>query len=72
MGMVLRLGAMVAASDSHIDQAEIDSLTQLIDHDTNLSPTEKRSLHAYLVWRLNTSSNVTGLKARVALLGIYE
>jgi tellurite resistance protein len=72
MGMVLRLGAMVATIDSHVDQAELNSLTQLIDHDTNLSPTEKRSLHAYLIWRLNTPSNVTGLKARVELLGKTE
>lgn len=72
MGMALRLGAMVAAIDSHVDQAESNLLTQLIDHDTNLSPTEKRSLHAYLVWRLNTPSNATGLKARVELLGKNE
>jgi len=72
MGMALRLGAMVATIDSHVDQAELHLLTQLIDHDTNLSPTEKRSLHAYLVWRLNTPSNVTGLKARVELLGKTE
>ena len=72
MGMALRLGAMVAAIDSHVHQAEISLLNQLIDHDTNLSPTEKRSLNAYLVWRLNTPSNVTGLKARVELLGKAE
>lgn len=72
MGMVLRLGAMVATIDSHVGQAELNSLTQIIDHDTNLSSTEKRSLHAYLVWRLNTPSNVTGLKARVELLGKTE
>jgi tellurite resistance protein len=72
MGMALRLGAMVAAIDSHVDQAELNLLTQLIDHDTNLSPTEKRSLHAYLVWRLNTAPNVTGLKARVGTLGKTE
>ncbi len=72
MGMALRLGAMVATIDSHVDQVELHLLTQLIDHDTNLSPTEKRSLHAYLVWRLNTPSNVTGLKARVELLGKTE
>lgn len=72
MGMALRLGAMVATIDSHVDQAELNLLTQLIDHDTNLSPTEKRSLHAYLLWRLNTPSNVTGLKARVELLGKTE
>lgn len=72
MGMALRLGAMVATIDSHVDQAELHLLTQLIDRDTNLSLTEKRSLHAYLVWRLNTPSNVTGLKARVELLGKTE
>jgi tellurite resistance protein len=72
MGMALRLGAMVATIDSHVDQVELNLLTQLIDHDSNLSPTEKRSLHAYLVWRLNTASNVTGLKARVGKLGKTE
>lgn len=72
MGMVLRLGAMVATIDSHVDQTEKNLLIQLIDHDTNLSPTEKRSLHAYLLWRLNTPSNVTGLKARVGTLGKTE
>lgn len=72
MGMALRLGAMVARIDSHVDQAEKNLLIQLIDHDTNLSPTEKRSLHAYLVWRLNTPSNVTGLKARVGTIGKTE
>ena len=72
MGIVLRLGAMVAAIDSHVAQSEKNLLIQLIDHDTNLSPTEKRSLHGYLVWRLNTPSNVTGLKARVGALGETE
>lgn len=72
MGMTLRLGAMVATIDSHVDQTEKNLLIQLIDHDTNLSPTEKRSLHAYLLWRLNTPSNVTGLKARVGTLGKTE
>ncbi|MBE0471058.1 MAG: TerB N-terminal domain-containing protein [Methyloprofundus sp.] len=72
MGMALRLGAMVAKNDSYVDQAELSSLTQLIERDTNLSPAEKRSLHAYLIWRLNTPSNVTGLKARVEQLGKTE
>lgn len=72
MGMALRLGAMVATIDSHVDQTEKNLLIQLIDHDTNLSPTEKRSLHAYLLWRLNTPSNITGLKVRVGTLGKTE
>lgn len=72
MGMVLRLGAMVAAIDSHVDETEFALLKQLIDHDTNLSSVEKRSLHSYLVWRLNTPSNVTGLKTRLEKLGSKE
>ncbi len=72
VGMALRLGAMVATIDSHVDQSEIALLKQLIDHDTNLSPVEKRSLHSYLVWRLNTPSNVSGLKARLEKLGTKE
>ena len=64
MGMALRLGAMVATIDSHVDQAELNLLTQLIDHDSNLSPTEKRSLHAYLVWRLNTAFKCHRLKSQ--------
>jgi tellurite resistance protein len=72
IGMALRLGSMVATIDSHIDQTELNLLKQLINQNTNLSPTEKRSLHAYLIWRLNTPSNVAGLKARLATLGVNE
>ena len=72
MGMAVRLGAMVATIDSHVDQAELSLLTQLIDHDTNLSPVEKKSLQAYLLWRLNTPSNIKGLKARLETLGKEE
>jgi len=71
-GMVLRLGAMVATINSHVDKTQITLLKQLIDHDSKLSPIEKRSLHSYLVWRLNTPSNVTGLKARLKKLGAKE
>lgn len=72
MGMVLRLGAMVATINSNVDQAEIALLKQLIDHDSNLSSIEKLSLHSYLTWRLNTPSNATGLKARLKKLGANE
>lgn len=71
-GMALRLGAMVAAIDSHVDKTESTLLQQLIDHDSRLSPTEKRSLSAYLLWRLNTKPNMTVLKARVENLGVKE
>ena len=68
VGMALRLGAMVAVIDSHLDESELSLLNNLIDHDIKLSPVEKQSLHAYLTWRLNTPSNMTGLKVRLALL----
>ena len=73
MGMTLRLGAMVAIIDSHVDETEFEFLKQLINHDSNLSPTEKNSLHSYLIWLLNTTtSNITGLKARLEKLGVRE
>lgn len=64
-GMALRLGSMVATIDGDVDEAESVLLRQLIDHDTSLSPAEKRSLHAYLTWRLNSPSNIAGLKCRL-------
>jgi len=68
VGMALRLGAMVAVIDSDLDESELSLLNNLIDHNIKLSPVEKKSLHAYLTWRLNTPSNMTGLKVRLALL----
>lgn len=68
VAMALRLGAMVATIDSHIDEHELTVLHRLIEHDTKLSPTEKKSLKAYVTWRLNTPSNMNGLKARLEKL----
>ncbi len=72
VGMAIRLGAMVATIDQHVDEAESAALKRLIDHDTELSPTEKCSLHAYLTWRLNTPSSMAGLKARLEKLQSQE
>jgi len=72
IGMALRLGAMVATTDQQLDTTEVTLLHQLIDHDTTLSPTEKRSLHGYLLWRLNSPANMNGLKARLQNLGNRE
>lgn len=72
VGMALRLGAMVANIDDHLHDLELTVLHQLIDHDSKLSPIEKRSLHAYLIWRLNTPANMTGLKSRIEKLGPME
>jgi uncharacterized tellurite resistance protein B-like protein len=72
IGMALRLGAMVANIDSHLDDDELNVLHQLINHDIKISPTEKNSLHAYLTWRLNSPANMNGLKARLEKLDTKE
>ena len=71
-GIILRLGAMVAAIDGYIDESEVALLHNLIDHDSKLSPIEKRSLHAYLHWCLHTTPSMNGIKARIGKLGVKE
>ncbi|QCZ94414.1 tellurite resistance TerB family protein [Salinimonas iocasae] len=66
--LAIRLGAMVATIDGTVDEHEKLTLQNLIGHDDNLSPSEKSSLNAYLIWRLNTPTNSTGLKARISTL----
>ena len=72
IGTILRLGAMVAVIDGQIHSSEVDTLKQLIDEDKQLSNTEKPSLHAYLHWRLNTPTNMVGLKARIETINDRE
>jgi len=72
VGTILRLGAMVAAIDDHIDVDEVSVLEQLISDDSQLTETEKKSLHAYLHWRLNTRVNMNGLKARLECISSHE
>jgi uncharacterized tellurite resistance protein B-like protein len=72
IGMILRLGAMVAISDNNIHMAEVNILKKLIDHNTNLQPVEKVSLHSYLLWRLNSKINMNGLKANLSNLNMEE
>ncbi len=68
VGMALRLGSMVATSDGETDEAEQKVLESLINDDPKLNFTEKRSLHAYLKWRLNSPPDAAGLKARIEKL----
>ena len=51
---ILRLGALVARIDDHVDEAEVSLLEDLITENEQLTETEKHSLHAYMYWRLNT------------------
>ncbi len=72
VGTILRLGAMVASIDGHIDSSEIDLLEKLIAEDKQLKAGEKASLKAYLHWRLNTKVNMTGLKVRLESISDRE
>ena len=64
----LRLGSTVASIDNQIKQDEVDYLKTLIDHNTHISPTEKDSLHAYLIWLLNSPIRMLGIKAALGKL----
>lgn len=68
VSVALRLGAMIAQMDKRVDVAERAALERTINHNDALSPTEKRSLHAYLTWRLNTPANQAGLKGKIEQL----
>ena len=72
VGTILRLGSMVAAIDGHIDDAEVSILEKLISDDFQLSEVEKKSLRAYLHWRLNTKENMNGLKTRLDSISSRE
>jgi uncharacterized tellurite resistance protein B-like protein len=72
VGTILRLGAMVASIDGHVDNSEIDLLEKLISEDKQLKKDEKPSLKAYLHWRLNTKVNMTGLKPRLESISDRE
>ncbi|WP_439412525.1 TerB N-terminal domain-containing protein [Enterobacter ludwigii] len=68
VSLAIHLGVMVAQLDKHVDLSEQMILEDIIDHSVGLLPSEKRSLHAYLIWRLNSPASMTGLKGRIALL----
>ncbi len=72
VGTVLRLGALVAATDDHVSDSEVSALKGVIAENSRLSETEKRSLDAYMLWRLNSPANMTGLKKRLDLLSSSE
>ncbi|MCD9463730.1 ATPase [Photobacterium phosphoreum] len=72
VSLAMRLGAMVATIDGYVDQEEKFALQRLVDQDEKLSPSEKNSLKAYLIWRLNSPVNTVGLKARIEKLKTNE
>ena len=72
VGTILRLGSMVATIDGRVDDVEVSVLDKLITDDSYLSDAEKKSLHAYLHWRLNTRPDMGGLKNRLQHLNNRE
>jgi len=72
LGTILHLGALVAAIDQHIDPGEVALLENVIDDDTQLSSTERKSLKAYLQWRLHSPASMTGLKTKIAAINPRE
>ena len=72
VGTILRLGSIVATIDGRVDDTEVSVLDRLIADNSRLSDTEKKSLHAYLHWRLNTRPDMSGLKNRLQHLNDPE
>ena len=71
-GTILRLGTLVAATDDLVSDSEVKALKDVISQDSRLTETEKRSLDAYMLWRLNTPANMSGLKKRLDPLSASE
>ncbi|MXZ20153.1 MAG: hypothetical protein F4Y84_06030 [Caldilineaceae bacterium SB0665_bin_25] len=69
---MLRLGALVAVADEHISDSEVGALNDAVAHNSRLTETEKRSLYAYMLWRLHTPPGKTGLKKSLDALSASE
>ena len=72
INIILRLGAMVATADNHLDKNEISLLKRVIELNAELSPREKKLLNAYLLWLLNTPTDMSGLRIKLSKLKIEE
>ena len=72
VGTILRLGSLVAATDDHVSDSEVKALKDVISQDSRLTEIEKQSLDAYMLWRLNTPANMSGLRKRLDLLSVSE
>ena len=72
MAARLRLGAMVACIDQAVHQAEVTMLHTLVTEQVGFSTIERRSLLAYLHWRLQAPSSTAGLKTLFATINQRE
>ncbi len=69
---ILRLGSMVAKIDDQVDRSEFQVLNTLIQQNGDLSSGEKKSLKAYLYWRISAPANMRGLKAQLNKLDDHK
>ncbi|MGB3209980.1 MAG: TerB N-terminal domain-containing protein [Desulforhopalus sp.] len=72
VGAILRLGAMVAKIDGEVSSPEVELLEEIIENDDKLRDLEKKSLKAYLHWRLVEPANAKGLKDQLSGLKSEE
>ncbi|MBD3205783.1 hypothetical protein GF319_05490, partial [Candidatus Bathyarchaeota archaeon] len=66
--LIIRLGMIVSKSDQEVDKSEILYLSSLIYGNNKLSKYEKRSLRAYMEWRIHEQSSKAGLKKKIERL----
>ncbi|CAM2008719.1 tellurite resistance TerB family protein [Acanthopleuribacter pedis] len=72
MVVILRLGAIVSQIDGDVSPAEEAILAKTVANHEALTPTEKRSLSAFLSWCMRTPQKTAGLKAGLAALGASQ
>jgi uncharacterized tellurite resistance protein B-like protein len=66
--LLLRLGVIVANIDGYIHDREKELLTHFIDSNACLQDAEKQYLHAFLIWCLNNTYGMQGLKDKIEKL----
>ncbi|NUE67503.1 TerB N-terminal domain-containing protein [Snodgrassella sp. ESL0253] len=66
--LLLRLGVLVANIDGFIHDKEKELLRYFIDSNKYLQDAEKQYLHAFLIWCLNNTYGMQGLKDKIEKL----
>lgn len=66
--LLLRLGVLVANIDGVVHAKEKELLARFIDSNESLQDAEKQYLHAFLLWCLNNTYGMQGLKDKIEKL----
>lgn len=72
LAVTLQLGVLISKADKLIDTSEQEALNKIIDNNESISLTEKKALHAYLIWLLNSPDSLSGLKVKIESLGMSD